>query len=144
MLDRSSKIALAIGLALIVVLGAFGWLNSADAMTAITPKCKTDTYIAVVVAAPDAHLMDASTVGVVHDVPGNCRNVPGASDDYDITHNGRPGMHMLASAVAEFDNAVDANPGAALTIEHTVNHVVQPWRSFTPAAVQVLYNGLGH
>lgn len=139
MIDRFSKLALGVMGALIVVFGSLTWLNSADALV---PKCKSSSHVAVVVAAPGATLVAATKVAVVRDLPGECRNVANAPDDYDITVNGKPGIHLLASAVDVFVAAADANPGDALTIEHTVDHVLVPWRSFTPAAVQVIANGL--
>lgn len=141
MIDRRNKVALAVLGALIVVFGSMSWLNSADALV---PKCKSDTHIAVVVAAPGVKLIDVAKVAVVHDVPGTCRNVADAPDDYDVTINGHAGMHLLDSAASAFVAAVDADPGEPLTIEHTVNHVLVPWRSFTPAAAQAIADQIGH
>lgn len=140
MIDRSSKVALGILLALVFVFGSLTWLNSADALV---PKCKADTHIAVTVAAPYVRFVRGA-VSVVHDVPGQCRNVPGAVDDYDVTINGRPGMHLLDSAVAVFVDVANANPGEPLTIEHTVNHVLMSWRSFTAADVEIITTEIGH
>lgn len=119
-------------LAFLLMIGALVCYGLTLHSYAQVPKCKAASHLAVV--APASKPLAASAVSVQRITNGSCRNDLGYTGAlYVLTIKGRPGLQLLPDGAAYVLHAFAATSGA-VTLDHTVNKVYRPYKTFDDGA----------